>query len=38
MASGTANVIEMEQFNKWKEALPFYKIIVKEGIELWKAA
>ncbi len=31
-------IIEEEQFEKWKEALPFYKNIKKEGIQLWMAA
>ena len=30
--------IDSEQFNQWKDILPFYKNIQKEGIVLWKAA
>ncbi len=31
-------MIEMSQFQKWREVLPFYKNITKEGIALWMAA
>ena len=31
-------LIEISQFNKWSDTLPFYRNIVREGIELWKAA
>lgn len=30
--------INSEMFNKWKDTLPFYKNICKEGIVLWTAA
>lgn len=30
--------IEQEEYNKWKDVLPFYKNIEKEGVVLWKAA
>jgi len=30
--------IDSEQYNQWKDVLPFYKNIRKEGIVLWKAA
>lgn len=29
--------IDNDKFNKWKDTLPFYKNINKEGIALWKA-
>jgi predicted nucleotidyltransferase len=28
--------INYDKFNKWKDVLPFYKNILKEGIVLWK--
>ena len=31
-------IIEKNQFDAWKEVLPFYKNINREGIQLWKAA
>ena len=30
--------ILQEKYDRWKDALPFYKNIAKEGIVLWKAA
>lgn len=30
--------IELEQYNEWKNTLPFYKNVDKEGILLWTAA
>lgn len=30
--------IDIEQFQKWENVLPFYKNMKKEGIVLWKAA
>lgn len=30
--------IDIEQFQKWENVLPFYKNVKKEGIVLWKAA
>lgn len=30
--------IDIEQFRKWENVLPFYKNVKKEGIVLWKAA
>lgn len=30
--------IDVEQFRKWENILPFYKNVKKEGIVLWKAA
>jgi len=30
--------IDLERYIQWKEVLPFYKSIQKEGIVLWKAA
>ena len=30
--------IEIGKYNQWKDTLPFYKNIQKEGIILWKAA
>ena len=29
--------IDYEKFNKWKNHLPFYKNICKDGIVLWKS-
>ncbi len=29
--------VSFEKYNKWKDTLPFYKNIRKEGIVLWKA-
>ncbi len=39
MQEKTLSVITIEQhhFNEWKEHLPFYANIAKEGIVLWKA-
>ena len=34
----STTIIEKEQFDTWKDVLPFYKNISKEGIQLWKAA
>lgn len=31
-------IIEKNQFDAWKDVLPFYKNINREGIQLWKAA
>lgn len=31
-------IIEKNQFDTWKDVLPFYKNINREGIQLWKAA
>lgn len=31
-------LIKIDEFEKWKNVLPFYKNIEKEGIILWKAA
>ena len=31
-------IIEKNQFDAWKDVLPFYKNINREGIRLWKAA
>ena len=31
-------LIESYHFKKWSDTLPFYKNIINEGIELWKAA
>ncbi len=28
--------IDIKKYEKWKETMPFYKIISKEGIRLWK--
>ena len=28
--------IEIEQYNNWKDSMPFYKNIQREGITLWK--
>jgi len=30
--------IDSEKYDQWKDVLPFYKNIRKEGIVLWKAA
>lgn len=30
--------IEKETFDKWKDTLPFYKNVEKEGVVLWKVA
>ena len=30
--------IETRKYNQWKDTIPFYKNIQKEGIVLWKAA
>ena len=30
--------IDLEKYNQWKDVLPFYKNISKEGIVLWQAA
>lgn len=30
--------INLEQYNKWGDILPFYRNIKKDGIVLWKAA
>lgn len=30
--------IDIKQFQKWENVLPFYKNVKKEGIVLWKAA
>ena len=30
--------IDIEQFQKWENVLPFYKNVKKEGTVLWKAA
>jgi len=30
--------INLEQYNKWGDILPFYRNIRKDGIVLWKAA
>lgn len=30
--------IEQERLDKWKDVLPFYKNIYKEGVVLWTAA
>ena len=32
------SMIEIEKFEKWKNVLPYYINIEKEGIVLWKAA
>ena len=32
------SLIEEEKFNKWKNVMPYYKNIEKDGIVLWKAA
>lgn len=29
--------IDLEKYSQWKDVLPFYKNIQKEGIVLWKA-
>jgi len=34
----STTIIEKEQFDTWKDVLPFYKNISKEGIQLWEAA
>ena len=34
----STTVIEKEQFDTWKDVLPFYKNINKEGIQLWEVA
>ena len=34
----STTIIEKEQFDTWKDVLPFYKNINREGIQLWKAA
>ena len=31
-------IIEKNQFDAWKDVLPFYKNINREGIQLWEAA
>ncbi len=31
-------IIEKNQFDAWKDVLPFYKNINREGSQLWKAA
>ena len=28
--------IDYKQFNTWKDSMPFYKNIQREGITLWK--
>ena len=30
--------VDLEKYNQWKDTLPFYKNIRKEGIVLWQAA
>jgi len=29
--------VDRQQYDRWKETLPFYHNIAKEGISLWKA-
>lgn len=30
--------IDLSEFEKWKDILPFYKNVKKDGVVLWKAA
>ena len=32
------SVIDIDMFNRWENAIPFYKNVNDEGIVLWKAA
>ena len=34
----TTSIIEIEKFDKWRNVMPYYRNIEKEGIVLWKAA
>ncbi|MBR1628321.1 MAG: nucleotidyltransferase domain-containing protein [Lachnospiraceae bacterium] len=34
----TTSLIEEKKFDEWKDIMPYYKNIQKEGVVLWKAA